>query len=223
MSKSSNIVSYRILVKSNGNLYKLGHVMIQRFEGDIFYVPSQNGIVDSSDKNTLQKIMDHISWHKSGRVHMKIKDSQYYIFEEGKGVINKILGKKVRQEIQDIGYQEIVRDTVIDFSKLPKHEKSVDALDVVFDVGNYKKPVQFHFSMVSGREIVKSFRGEKTPVKQADRKVLENKLASDQRCLGNESGNADKLLQYGLYKYIGADLKAGRRVFVPTDSGISRS
>ena len=88
MSKDDKIVSYRILIKFNDSLYKLGHIMIKRFEGDVFYSPSQNGIIDSSDKNTLQKIMDHISWHKSGRVHIKVKDGECHVFEEVTGTRN---------------------------------------------------------------------------------------------------------------------------------------
>jgi len=217
----SKTVTYRILIKSNTKYYKLGTIIIKRFEGDILYVPSQAGVVDSNT-NIINKIISHISWHQSGRVHVKAKDNSYEIFEEGVGILNPIFGvKKDRQKIKDIGFQEITRDTVIDITTLPKHNKKIDKLDVIFDIKNYTGPVQFHFSMVSGTHIAKFHEGGKTPVK-ISKKSVEFRLDSQIRCLGVESGNADKLLQYGLYKYVGKDLKKGRRLFVATDSGIPK-
>ena len=129
--------------------------------------------------------------------------------------------KKDRQKIKDIGFQEIVRDTVIEIKALPEHKKKIDELDVVFNIKEYLESVQFHFSIVSGTHIAKLAEGGETPVKvsKKSKKLL---LDGQIRCLGVESGNADKILQYGLYKYIGKDLLKGRRLVMATDSNIPK-
>ncbi len=219
--KIKNTVTYRILIKSNTNYYKLGTIIIKRFDGDIFYTPSQKGVTNSSG-NMNNKIIDHVSWHKSGRVHIKPQNGNYEIFEEGVGVLKPTTGvKKDRQKIKDIGFQEIVRDTVIEIKALPEHKKKIDELDVVFNIKEYLESVQFHFSIVSGTHIAKLAEGGETPVKvsKKSKKLL---LDGQIRCLGVESGNADKILQYGLYKYIGKDLLKGRRLVMATDSNIPK-
>ncbi|MFH1769922.1 MAG: hypothetical protein ABH833_04690 [Parcubacteria group bacterium] len=218
----SKTVKYRVLIKSDGNYYKLGTIIIKRFEGDIIYAPSQLKVIGSSSTGTLDNVIDHVSWHPSGRVHVKIKDDSYEIFEEGIGVLNSIFGmEKDRQRIKDIGFQEILRDTVIDIATLPEHKKKIDKLDIVFDIKDYDGPVQFYFSMVSGTHIVELAEGGKTPVK-ISKKSIKLRLDGQHRSLGVESGNADKLLQYNLYRYVGKDLQKGRRLFVAADSGISK-
>lgn len=165
-----------------------------------------------------------MSWHSSGRVHIKTSDQTRHIVEEGLGVVNPQLPNKTRQEIQNTGYQTICLDTIIDVSTLPCHIKKVDRLDIVFDMAIYNGPVRFKFSMVSGLHIIKAERGENTPVHRVDSTIHKERLVGDiaRRGLGWESGNADKLLQYALYKYTGDDLKNGRRLFIPATSQISK-
>ena len=83
--------------------------------------------------------------------------------------------------------------------------------------------VQFSFSMVSGKEIIKHFGGDDTPAKPASQEVHDRRLDFNIRLLGHESGNADKMLQYSLFQYIGEKLENERRLFIPQDSKINNS
>jgi hypothetical protein len=220
MTKKINekTVTYRMLIKQGFKYYKLGTIIIKRLEGEFLYTPSQLRIENSGSEKVIGKVIDHVSWHKSGRVHIKTKDGEYDVVEEGVEML-KPEGWKSRQKIEDIGFQEIIRDTVIDVSTLPEYIKKIDGLDVVFDIKDYVGPVQFLFTIVSGTHVVELSKGGRTPVKIAE-KSNKIKLDSQLRCLGAESGNADKLLQYILYKYTGEDLQKGRRFFIAGDSGI---
>lgn len=215
-------VKYRILIKKDLDYFKLGTIIIQRFSGDVFYSPSQKG-VQNSNYGFVRKIMDHISFHSTGRVHLKPRKGNNHIFESGDGE-NVPQTSKIRQKIIDTGFQELVCDTVLDYKKIPVHKKNIDNLDVVFDVSNYEGPVQFMFSMVSGRQLIKVFKGEDTPVKNISKKSMKLLLGSDTRCLGSESNNADKILQYQLFQYVGGkdELPSGRRLFIKEGSKISR-
>lgn len=224
MSKvTTTQVKYRVLVKSGNDYFKIGTILIKRLEGDIFYIPSQRQIVCSS-RNIVNKIIDKVDWHKSGRVQLKMQDSSYDILEIGMG--EKFPPKAnvlKRQAIQNIGFQEIVRDTIIDFSKLSKFAEKRDDFDVVLDMGDYKGSIQFVFSIISGRLLVAKWSGKNVPIREVSDEVKDRILSGQKRCLGSESNNADKLLQYTLLKYSGTEeLPTGRRVFVTTDSKISR-
>jgi len=216
-------VKYRVLIKSQNDYFKIGTILIKRLEGDIFYIPSQRFILQSNCGVT-REIMDHISWHKSGQVHFKIQNGRYEILEVGKEKINlPKIWKPERQGIQDIGFQEMIRDTILDFSKLPKFKKNVDNLDVLFDVNNYNGPVEFVFSIISGWLIVKKWLGENVPIKEITDETKSRILATQKRCLGKESNNADKLLQYTLLKYERTkELPLDRGIFIPSDLKISR-
>lgn len=202
-------VKYEILIRSNGSYLKIGKVLIKRLDGDIYYIPSQREIL-SDQKDWIKKIIDKISWHKSGCVHVKLRDSSYD-------------GLQQRQLIQNVGFQEVVRDIILDFSKLPVFTAKPDSLDVVLDIRKYNGPIQFLFSVVSGRLIIAKIGGKNVPIKASSENSNINILATEKRCLGQESDNADKLLQYTIYKYIrNEQIDAGRRIFVPGDSKISR-
>ena len=216
------MTTYRILVKQRDTYFKLGHILIKASEGDIYYVPSQTGVIDADNEHLIKEIIEHVAWHKSGRVHVKKKDGEIVVLEEGVGVVDKEdVPMLDRQEIKDIGYQEIVRDTVIDVKTLPVHGKKIEQLDVVLDLKEHDGPIQLHFSIVSGTHIVAAYEGKETPVKIAT-KSAKLQLDSTHRCLGVESGNADKLLQYGLYKYVGSDFDEGRRLLIAGDSKIPK-
>lgn len=216
----SKTTSYKILIKSGRAHYKLGTIIIKTFDGDIMYTPSQAGISESNS-NIIFKVIDHVSWHRSGRVHIKTKNGGYKIFEEGLGVLNPIIGiEQTRQEIKDIGFQEILRDIVADISTLPKYTGEINELDVILNINGYAGAIQFIFSIVSGTHIVALFEGKETPIKTSEN--IE-KLDNQKRCLGAESGNADKLLQYVLNKYLGGNLaEGGRRLFIAPNSKIQK-
>ena len=213
-------VRRRILIAKGDVHYKIGDIMIKVEDGDIYYAPSQKGVVDATTDEMINKIIDHASWHKSGTVHIKDK-------EEGRVQIEKGVGEGVdgvRQKIQDVGYQPIMLDTIINIESVPVHKKKIDELDVVLEMGDYDGPIQFNFSMVSGKQILKVSAGENTPVHKVDKKIQKERILDmKQGCLGVESGNADKLLQFVLNKYLGNEkLPSGRRLVIPNDSGICR-
>ncbi|MFA6099315.1 MAG: hypothetical protein WC750_00365 [Patescibacteria group bacterium] len=219
---SKNVTKYKFLIKSGNDYFKIGDFVIQKFTGDFYYTPSQKGIVDSNF-GFVQRILEHYAFHRTGRVHVKDISGDYQIIESGFGE-NQPKTNELRLRIQDIGFQEIVRDIIIDFNKIPK-SGSADELDVVFDLGDYQGPVQFCFSIVSGRLIVTSHEGAKAGIRHITDEQKGLLLGLDRRCLGVESDNADKLMQYQLYKFNG-DVSAfptGRRVFIAKNAGISRN
>lgn len=216
-------VTYRILVKIKHAYHKVGNIIIDRFAGCIFYVPSQNKCINSSDSEIENKLIDHVAWHSSGRVHIKDASGESYVVEEGEGVVNPKRLSRTRQTIKDTGYQTILWDTIMDITTLPAHKKKADNLDVVFAMDKHSGPVQFSFSMVSGKHILKAETGQKTPVHRVASSIQKERIIGDivRRTLGWESGNADKLLQYALYKYTGEGLKEGRRLKIHPTSSIS--
>lgn len=220
MNKVTNTeVKYRILIKSKNDCFKIGTILIKRLKGDIFYIPSQRVLVDSSC-GIVENIINHISYHKNGQVHIKTKNRNRYILETGKRGVNSS-NKLTRQSIKNIGFQEIVRDTIPDFLKLPKLLKQVDNFDVVFEVNKYKGPVQFLFSIVSGRLIVAKKVVKKELIKEISGNSI---LAGITRILGNKSGSDDKILQYLLFKYTGdQELSLGRNLFIPRDSKVNKN
>ncbi len=215
-------VSYNILIKQNKVFLNIGKIIIKRLDGDILYVPSNRGLIRQKS-SLISKMLEHFSWHKSGRVHIKYTDQSLVIFEKGRGEILKEETTSSRQEIKNIGFQEVIRDIVFDVSKLPIYIKKVDNLDVVFEVESNIGPVEFIFSIVSGKQLVRLFEGKETPVRAVGEEEKEHTLGQAIRCLGKESDNADKLLQYTLKKskINISSLPKHRELIIPKDSGIS--
>lgn len=122
--RSNNRVTYRIIIKDKKGYFKIGNIVIQKNEGDFYYIPSQRLIINSSF-GLIQKIIDHFSFHKTGRVNVKPAKGGACIVESGEGEIQP-LTNNLRQEIQDIGFQEILRDTIIDVQNVPQQRKAID-------------------------------------------------------------------------------------------------
>src|SRR5665648_697062 len=140
--KIKKSVDYRILIKNGDDYFKVGTVVIKTYTGDILYTPSGRFINNLYTQD--KKEIDHVSWHANGQVHIKYQG----ITAEKYGIIQK---NGERQKISEIGFQELIRDTIADYQKLPRYQTKVVDLDVVFDVGDYFGPVAFYFSMVSGK------------------------------------------------------------------------
>jgi len=198
-------ISYRVLIKDNDTYFKIGTIIIKTYEGDILYTPSMKSVY----KDTYTKEMDHISWHASGRVSIKYNENDYDIVQK----------RENRQLISEIGFQEILKDTIIDYKKLPRYTKKVVPLDVVFNVNQYSGPLSFNFSIVSGKLIVAKHSGQNIPIK-AVKKSENNTLDNTIRALGHHSGNSDKMLQYSLRKESDIKLKTGRQIFICHDMKI---
>jgi hypothetical protein len=210
IKKESTQVKYYILVKYRNRIYTVGKIIIKRYDGDIQYIPSQRKIEHANFK-IIESNLNKITWHKDGRTHYKMASGSY-------------INVQYRPPIQNIGFQELVRETILDVKKLPVHKKVFNQLDVSFHIpDDYNGPIQFIFSAVSGRLIIAQHEKKKVPIRIVSEDVRRKIIDSEMRCLGNESGNADKLLQYYLIKYLASDtIGANRRIFIPDDSKISR-
>ena len=204
MKKSINC---RVLIQADGDLYKIGDVIVKTFEGDIYYRPSNDTVlkIDGSKEK-----IEHFSWHKSGYVHLK--------------KIN-YPNQKIRmgQKIKDTGYQKLFVDVFIFPSKLKKFNKKTRQQDIIFLISGIEDLLSLELSLVSGKLIVKNFQDLQTPLSSRHKSKVKGLLGIQKRALGFESGNSDKILQYCLYKFMGEknDIKTGRRIYIPGGYNIS--
>ena len=103
---------------SGNDYYKIGTIVIKTHKGDIFYTPSNNYI--ESPITLEKKEFEHISWHVSGQVHIK------RLIEK-----NEIIQKaNERQGLSEMGFKEMLVDTIKDFTMLPIYQKKVIPLDI---------------------------------------------------------------------------------------------
>jgi hypothetical protein len=202
---SKNSVKSSILIESDGKHFHLGDLILKRVKGEIYYKPSSQPKFSFNNEEVI--MLEHFSWHKSGGVLMKLQNGSHLSIESGCGEITKP-GK--RQIIQDIGYQELFREWVSDLNILPI--VTITPKDVVLQSRDYYGPFIFLLSIVSGTHIVAFSQGQKTPVYPVDGKTNPLFLDSSIGCLGAESGNADKLIQFHLEKY-SHPMESGKRLF----------
>ena len=207
--KIKNSIRYRILIKNKDCYFKVGTVVIRTYTGDMLYTQSDR--VNTQDN----KKIDHVSWHVNGRVHIKycgVSEDKYDIIQKD----------EERQKISEIGFQDLVTDTVKDYKKLPKYTKVVIDLDVVFEIGDYPGSVVFCFSMVSGKLIVAQYHRESVPSEGFKLKKDWDVIGVISRALGWHSGSPDVILQYSLKKTDAENLKTNRKIFIPHDMKISK-
>ncbi len=213
MSKGD--IKSKILIKSNNKFFYLGDIILKSKKGEIFYKPS---ITPSVALNGAEPVpLEHFSWHASGGVNFKLKNNKHISVEHG---IGETKNPGTRQILQDIGYQELFREFVSNFSVLQTTEEGEG--NVILDGKGHDGPFVFLLSLVSGTHIIASFRGKETSVHSVNLK--DNPLFLDIKtgCLGAESGNADKLIQYHLEKYT-HKMEEGKRLFSPApDSQIKK-
>lgn len=210
--KIKKSVDYKVLIKSKDTYYKVGSIVIKTYSGDLLYTPSNN--FHDIENSSIREI-DHISWHQSGRVSIKYKNqsnAEYCIVEN----------KEDRQKISEIGFQDLIDDTIVDYRKLPIYLKKVVPLDVILDVGDYIGSVMFKYSMVSGKLIVARYNGKKTPLESKNIKIDLDGFQVTQRALGWHSGNSDVMLQYSLRKATKIGLRTNRQIYIPRDMKISK-
>jgi len=205
LNKGSGDVRYNILIKSNLGLFNLGKVIIRRFKGEIFYVLPHKYLIDDNGRNL--GVIDKISWHASGEVHIKTKNGKYVY-------------KQKIQKIKDIGFQYLLRVIIPNFLKLPKKQKK-ENFDIILNINNYKGQLEFVFSIVSGKLIAADFYKKPVPVKREP--IGDDILVVEKRGLGYESDNADKLLQFSLRKYNKYVNFSTPRIILPPDLKINRS
>lgn len=229
MSNIKKDVIYRVLIKYDNIYYKIGTIIIKVYSGDIYYSPSQNGISINIDGDIINKKVKKIVFHKSGRVHLDLDDGDRLIHSIGKGIeenINDVDENTLerRQEIKDIGFQDLFIDYIKNFSHIPKYYKNIVPLDIVFNVTNIEE-MFFKLNIVSGKILIKVYGGGECKIGDETIKKKNKEdvgiVASDRRCIGHDSGNGDKLMQYLLFKYSGEEIPVDRRIFIPVDSKIS--
>jgi len=211
--KNKKSVSYKVIIKSKGDYFNIGTIIIKTYTGDILYIPSTRFLYDFN--TGTKKEIDHISWHASGRLSIKYKgggEKEYTIIQK----------RGDRQKISEIGFQEILKDIIKDFHQLPKYLKQMIPLDVVLDVGDYSGSVLFNFSIVSGRLIVAKYEGQSVPIKPVNIKKERGGLDSTIRALGYHSGSGDVILQYSLRRTKAENLRTNRKIFIPYDMKISK-
>ncbi|OIO52691.1 hypothetical protein COY93_03825 [Candidatus Uhrbacteria bacterium CG_4_10_14_0_8_um_filter_58_22] len=202
-----NNVTYRILVETSDGIKKIANIIIDSFGGDIYYVPSERGLIEES---RVSDVVDHVSFHATGAVLIK-RQGGTYITCSG------------RSALREIGYQKMLEDHVYDITALPVQTKKLNEIDIVLNPKN-ETAVTFQFSIISGRLIANPdvLPGVTVNAHTPD----EDLLHSARMCLGWHSGNADKFLQYALHRLSfqrnSADLKAKRTLYIPPDSNVRR-
>ena len=221
MKKRSNIQA--LIKKSNENIFlRIGNIIVDNSTGCIYYTPSSKYVIENDNQYTG---LEHFSWHQSGRVHLKFSSKKKMVVEYGIGENNTpVSTSNLRMKIHDIGYQEMWRDIIVNTSNFPIYSKDVKNSDLVFLIENYSGPIIFMLSIVSGKLIVKKHNGKCVPIKNIPQRRKKLLLAVENRCLGSQSNNADKMLQFQLYKFPGSvnDLPTERRILIPENSKVSK-
>jgi hypothetical protein len=197
---------YRILMQVDDCLRRIGSILIDTFNGDLMYIPSQTILLKGGSIREL----DHVSFHESGRTHLKFRDRGYEMLP-------------TRSPIKKVGYQVMFKDNIHDATSLPLFRKKVREIDMIFQA-NTAQSLLFELSIISGKLIVQP---ESLPnVTVSTRSAIDDPRHIDlhRRSLGWHSGNADKLLQYSLRS--GTEEPpthklARRTLFIPTDSTIA--
>lgn len=197
----------RILVPFNETIRKLGTIVVDVFNGDLYYTPSQTILLSTGQAH---RAIDHVSFHQSGETSIKFRNGERDELRS-------------RCEIGRVGYQSMFQDQIYSAEHLPVFSKKVRDTDVLFD------PIEetlfcFELSIISGRVIVEPECVPHATVRQNSMSADSTLIGIRQRCLGWHSGNADKLMQYSLKK--GAvlrtdDPRAKRTLLIPHDSTIN--
>ncbi len=216
---SQDNVSYRIVIKYSSYFFNIGMITVQRFTGDILFTPSQVQASKVGGKTNNVEI-DHISFHKTGRVHIKDTKNNRFILESGEDESKPKTNDK-RVSVDRTAFNNFFVMWVEHLEKLPKiPDDEIERLDVILNSA-VSENIEINFSMVSGKLLVKSFEG-KTKIKVTQETTKKELLACEWRCLGHESGNADKILQFSLKEVkFPDDCKENIRIFFPQCSGLT--
>lgn len=203
-------IQYFILLKSSKKFYKLWSIQITPSTWDIYFFPSFPFHIPISEWEIREnrKIL-HLSYHASWEWHFvveewtldhRISKVTTCIIELWKEcnywTITDDISEK-RTPIKGIQYQDMFSVYVRDYSTLKQFNKKVDDIDLIFDVTELStKTIVFKFSIISWSLILQTLNetSKVTKIK------FNNDHQSITRCLWDESGNADKLLQYSVNK-----------------------
>lgn len=202
---------YYILIKWHDVFYKLGKIKIKTHNGDVYYFLSGDNYVDKYEPS---RKIDHISWHPDGRTHIK--------FRESEDLYDIIDNSEQRLGFRDVGFQEMMVDTVQDFTKLSRFDRIPSDLDVIFEVGDYFGSVAFHFTIISGNLILAIHDHKEIGVHTVDATKDEFFIDTTKRALGHHSGHGDILLQYSLKVAKFEERQTNRNIFLRKNMDIRK-
>lgn len=211
-------VSLYLLIKLNDIHYKIGKIIINSKIGELYYIPSEN-IVISTNHKISNEYIKKFSFHSSGRVHAETVRND--VLEYGLGESDPKNNRK-RQEVKNIGYQDMVCETIFDVSKLPIHKKTILKKDIVLNTNTYIGAVKLFISIISGKNIISYHEGKKSGIKktQLDKEMILDKTS---RGFSDKQGLSDKLMQFILIKNVNEKNKNNRRIFIPECQKVSSS
>lgn len=176
-------VRFRVLIRYQTQNYHLATISINVAGGDSYYFPSNEIIPGQSySRELLGKPIDHFTlMHKDGRRHIKDKFGKKYI-------LDPLL------PIHEIGYQELIRESVWNILELPRIN-GTKVSDCILDLSTkFGVGVLLKVSVISGRLIAD---GSAIATSVGERDLI----SALHRCLGKESDNADKLIQLSLHRW----------------------
>lgn len=212
-------VKFKILVRYCGKNRHVADITINILGGDWYYSPSGGGTtVSGGDLAPAGTQIHHLSFHRDGRSHARSQIKNADDKNGGKYPAVKFL------PTQDIGYQVFLQEEITNIEELPvvedapkKRDKQDDVPSCTLELPNDRGAgVIIQLSIISGRMIAK---------KQATSKTVgqDGLIDVDNRALGHESGNGDKLLQISLKAGTPSPPNTNKRsIRIPPSSGIKR-
>lgn len=203
---SNKKIQIRVLVKIHTNYRKVADLMITTATGDIYYKPAPNKRLTKDQ--TIEEF-EHLSFHQTGDILLKIKDGTHEPIRHGLPTKN-------------LGFQKLLSDLILAPDQLPLQKRVSEKQDAVFDLSDDKQQIVFILTIVSGKLMAKSYHGEDSAIKPVSVKDKEEVLGLKNIALGHESGNADKILQLLCLRTSGdpKKLNTKRRIKVYKDENI---
>lgn len=144
---SKNDDHYSIILENEEQRYIVGTMIIKSNKGEIFYKPSDSTYLNEDE--SFGRRIEHISWHKSGNVHIKFKDkapNKYKIIQEN------------RTPISEIARQKLFSEVIKDITFLPKLYKDISEGDIAKKCE--KKPIAVVCNLFDGKHYVKSMKNQ---------------------------------------------------------------
>ncbi len=207
----SSVQYYLVIDDWSWEIYKIWSIKIKKSTWDIHFFPWFQFYFSVSEWEVgeLRKL-DHLSFHASGEWHLivsewsidhrvsKITTCILELWKEWQYEnINDVSIK--RTQIKNILFQEMFWIAIKDYKKLEKFKKQIDEIDQVFNIQDLESNyIQFQFTIISGKLFVKSLIPQGSDSNTSI--VLQSNVCHqvERMCLWDESGNADKILEYSV-------------------------
>lgn len=122
-------MSYSIMIEFNAERHIIGKMVIKPKKGDLLYIPSEKTFLDDDKK--MSKEIDHLCWHRSGRVHLKLKylRDRYIPIED----------KEQRTCIDEVARQKLFIHKITSVIKLPIYDEENKKVDIIFKMNSNNK------------------------------------------------------------------------------------